>query len=491
MARPDFLIFMSDQHNGAMTGYGGDPVVRTPNMDAIAAAGAAFHAAYTPCPLCVPARAAFLSCRMPHRNGVFTNEGHLPSELATFLHSLANAGYDTVLCGRMHMVGPDQRHGFLRRVALDFSPSHSGCGGSEKKRLLGPLMGTLGFPSSVDIAGGGDSPVLAYDRYVAQSAVNFLQEESAQPLCLVVGTYGPHHTYIAPPDLYRYYKDKVRAPQTHATPPDHDHPALQRRRRRLQPEQLRRIRAAYYGMIEEQDRLLGLVRSAWYNRLQRLGRSGIFAYTSDHGDMLGEHDLYSKRVYFDGSARIPLVLEGTGVAAGSRVDAPVSLMDIGPTLIELGAGAPIPGADGVSFAPLLQNPASTPLREVVLSEGYLPNIPDNAFYHPDQLGDGYGRMIRSGPWKLISYRNWPEEDLLFDLESDPNELRNLRAAEPALAEELHRRAWQGFDPAAVEAKQDLLVGHHRMLRDWNARAPQLVNETWFDPQATGTLPSIE
>lgn len=119
---PDILLFISDQH-APQYQAGGQMPVDTPNLAALREQGTAFDAAYTPCPLCVPARMAMLSGLAPHHTGIFTNNDTLPQTTPTFLHAMAAAGYETVLVGRMHFIGPDQRHGFTRRVAPDFTNS--------------------------------------------------------------------------------------------------------------------------------------------------------------------------------------------------------------------------------------------------------------------------------------------------------------------------------------------------------------------------------
>ena len=118
----DILLYMSDQHSFGLQGYAGNGIVRTPMLDYLAENGTAMMNASTACPLCVPARAAMISGQLPSNNGVLFNFNAISSDKATFLHSLTVAGYETVLCGRMHFVGPDQRHGYSRRVAGDRTP---------------------------------------------------------------------------------------------------------------------------------------------------------------------------------------------------------------------------------------------------------------------------------------------------------------------------------------------------------------------------------
>ena len=122
------IVFLfSDQHNPNVAGFAGDPWVRTPNLDRLAASGTVFGNCYCASPLCVPSRAAMLSSRLPSNTGIINNFQCLPSDRVTFVHSLAIAGYDTVLSGRMHFIGPDQRHGYEKRLVGDITPSFPIC----------------------------------------------------------------------------------------------------------------------------------------------------------------------------------------------------------------------------------------------------------------------------------------------------------------------------------------------------------------------------
>ena len=151
---PDILLFISDQHAPQYQADGQMPV-DTPNLAALREQGTAFDAAYTPCPLCVPARMAMLSGLAPHHTGIFTNNDTLPQTTPTFLHAMAAAGYETVLVGRMHFIGPDQRHGFPRRVAPDFT--NSGWVRPQKtlEQDFGVHTQTMGYKWCIDVVGGG------------------------------------------------------------------------------------------------------------------------------------------------------------------------------------------------------------------------------------------------------------------------------------------------------------------------------------------------
>ena len=124
--RPNILVLMSDQHSKRQLGSYGDSLVRTPNLDRLASEGMLFENAYCPSPVCVPSRMSFMTGRTPTGNRVWTNQHALHSGIPTWAHALGIAGYETALIGRMHFVGPDQRHGFERRPLGEYMAVHPG-----------------------------------------------------------------------------------------------------------------------------------------------------------------------------------------------------------------------------------------------------------------------------------------------------------------------------------------------------------------------------
>jgi len=144
--RPDLLLFVSDQHSARLMNCAGETVLDTPSLDALATDGTRFSAATTPCPLCVPARHALMTGQLPSRTGVYTNSNIARCDLATFAHSLTAAGYQSVLCGRMHFTGLDQRRGFERRLVGDFTPCLDGRGGAARDDL-GPYVPRSAIPA--------------------------------------------------------------------------------------------------------------------------------------------------------------------------------------------------------------------------------------------------------------------------------------------------------------------------------------------------------
>jgi choline-sulfatase len=209
-SRPNILLIMSDQHNAAVLGCAGDRYVRTPNLDALAGGGVRLTNMYTPCPLCLPARMSFMTAREPGDLGILDNGTWLASDMPTFAHGFAAAGYEAVLCGRMHFEGPDQFHGFEKRLLGDCQHG-----------ALAPQLQTPGFNKAngqtkygVEIAGCGRTGYEAFDEAVTDTACQYLRGRGDErPYCLVVGMMLPHNPLICQKQLLDYYLDVLPAPQ--------------------------------------------------------------------------------------------------------------------------------------------------------------------------------------------------------------------------------------------------------------------------------------
>lgn len=488
-SQPDILIFLSDQHTAAVNGFAGDPVVRTPNLDALSAAGTTFDAAYTACPLCVPARSAFLTGQLPSSTGIFSNRSCIPEYTATMMHSLANAGYETVLVGRMHFVGRNQRHGFTKRLVGDFTPTFWRPYATEDRfdQGLGPYAHTLGAIKSLKVVGGGDSPVLAYDRAVIDAAVRYLREDHDRPQCIVIGTYAPHFSYVAPEELYRRYRDEVQPPVTWDREPNYtnrliDHKRQQFDRQDHDRQRVLAARAAYYGMVENLDAQIGQVRQAWQQHLDRTGREGWMVYTSDHGDMLGERGLQGKQVGLEPSARIPMVIEGDGIAAGRRIAGATSLLDLSPTLCQRARAVVPPQQAGQSLLDILAGEPADAERAVICE--YL-------HADPDRPGESVAaRAVRKGRFKALIYHAEDVDDALFDIQADPHELVNLAGQDPATLAELREQAYRDWRPEAVVAEQKRRRAHLPILLQFGHRIGQPEVELWTDYRGQVQLPTV-
>jgi choline-sulfatase len=263
-SRPNLLLILSDEHSPHVLGCSGDRVVRTPHLDRLAERGVRFTNTYCGSPLCVPSRMTFLTSRHCSDIGVWSNSCTMDSEIPTFNHPLNAAGYRTILCGRMNFGGPDQRHGFQARLIGDVTQARKFPG--PDRNVMHPIpRGTVGQnKAAVEVAGPGRTAFQAYDDAVTDACCRFLRERDSasesQPFAMVVGTILPHCPFICPPDLYHYYHDRIDVPELPGGYLDRLHPAaLAYRQRRkfdeLTDDQVRAARAAYYGLVEYEDRL--------------------------------------------------------------------------------------------------------------------------------------------------------------------------------------------------------------------------------------------
>ena len=413
-ARPNVVLIMSDQHNARVMGCGGNEIVQTPHLDALARGGVQFTNVYCPYPLCVPSRMAFMTARYPSEIASWDNGSILASDVPTFAHSLGAAGYEAVLCGRMHFTGYDQYHGFERRIVAEagetLTPEIKGAG---YNRTTGQTK------YAVQVAGYGHTGVQYYDNLVTDRACEFISGRGLgeRPYCLVVGMLLPHNPLICTRRWFDHYMDIIPMPTPMPEAYLRDlHPAMRRWRERrgvddLTPQQNHRALAAYYGLVTELDANVGhIVQSI---RSSAEGDNTVIIYCSDHGDMACELGMWWKSSFYDGSARVSCIVSWPGrFAEGRMVDAVISLIDLGPTLLDILGAEPLPQASGKSVAALLQGAPPDEGPHEVFSE-YL------GFW-----GDLPAAMIRRGPWKLNTYQETRSHQL-FNLEEDPHETHDL------------------------------------------------------------------
>ncbi len=479
MATADYevLIFFSDEHSGLVTGYcGNNPVIRTPNLNRIAEKSAVFTHAYTPSPVCVPARAGFMTTCMPSESGIYGNDNGYSSGQATFMHSLGLAGYETVLCGRMHFMGLDQRHGFERRIASDITSTHwgyvyTGAPTLQKGRPYG---------NETDIFPVEENTAYHYDQYVVSMAKEWLSREHDKKQAIVVGTYMPHMPLGGPKDLVDYYRDKVME-NFHTLDMDYPFPGPGKRpcyEELRDPEKLREIRANYYAMVEAEDELIGQVYDSYCDYLKRSGRPGIFVYVSDHGDQMGEKGYIGKRLFFEDTERIPMLIQTIGsdgkpAGVGRMIHTPVSLLDLGVTLCAMCQAPGLPNSQGrdLSAAVWPEDGQAAALEEVpVVSEYYEMNRATG------EMIAGYMVLYRN--FKYITYDGHEDQDLLFDLKEDPYEMVNVIARYPDRLKELkdiakeHRTHMEWHRYNALRLQKNV-----RILDQWGENHPEL-NETW-------------
>jgi len=398
----NILFLMADEFRHDIAGFAGNPVARTPYLDRLAENAMRFDRAYTPSPVCVPARQCMATGRYPERAGCTQFLSDIPPGSPTFARWFSDHGYYTVACGKLHHRGPDQMQGWLHRIgsetAVRWPEAYS-----ERNQI-----GRRKWQGADDLrkAGPGISPLGIHDDYTVQGACDFIRIHFGgmydlppeTPLLMMVSLQQPHFPLLADRDLYDYYHDRVPVFTDQLRPDLH---ALNVGRigedDGIGKEDIRRATAAYYAMVEKTDQRLGRVVRALEEAGQDLDE-WIVVFASDHGDMLGQHGLWEKRKFYDGSARIPLFVRAPGLEPGVN-SAPANLVDLFPTLCGL---AGLPRSGGVDGHDLLADPPTVTFSQ----------------YQADKF------MACDGRWKYMAF---PEgEEALFDLESDPAESINLR-----------------------------------------------------------------
>jgi choline-sulfatase len=462
---PNLLLIMTDQHSKHFLGCYGNSLVRTPNLDKLALEGKLFTNIYCPSPLCVPSRMSFMTSCTPSANEVWNNNNILNSNIPTWATMLSIAGYETVLLGRMHFCGPDQRHGFESRPIGEQNAGPVGMpykGGPLWTKFPGSTSGQC--RESVEIAGRGHTHYQWSDEERTRVAVQWLKEKASsavsRPFAAVLGYTLPHCPFVARPDLFNYYYEKVDIPSV-----EERQPATIRRFRELRgiynpplsEERIRIARAAYYGLCEHIDSLIGQV----LNTLDQTGLASntLVIYTSDHGEMAGEHGCWWKSNYYEGSVSVPMIMRWPNVISSNSVcDAVCNLMDIGPTFTEI-AGTKFPyHIDGRSLCRFFNkrlddewiNETSSELVEV--QGGFLPS-----------------RMIRSGPWKLWKYDDEMElPPALFNLDDDPNELNDLgeNPNYEGIRNILLERLYKDWNPKYAKEKSYMYSNYFDVLGQW-------------------------
>jgi choline-sulfatase len=454
MTRPNILILMVDQFNGTLFPDGPAPFLHAPNLAALAARSVRFANTYTASPLCAPARASFMSGQLPSRTRVYDNAAEFASDIPTYAHHLRRAGYHTALSGKMHFVGPDQLHGFEERLTTDIYPADFGWTPDYTKpgERIDWWYHNLG-----SVTGAGVAEItnqMEYDDEVAYHATRKLHDLSRRlddrPWCLTVSFTHPHDPYVARRRFWDLYEDcPALDPDLPPIPFEQMDPHSRRlmeacdfRAFDITPDHIRRARRGYFANISYVDEKIGEILDVLERG--RMEDNTIVLFVSDHGDMLGERGLWFKMNFFEGSARVPLMVAAPGWTP-ARIDAPVSTLDVVPTLAGL-AGLDIASlarwTDGEDLAGLATGRGGRgPVPMEYAAEGSIAPLV----------------CLRDGRFKLTLCEADPP--MLHDLENDPDERTNL-AADPAHAGTLAqltsvaRARWDlaGFDAAVRESQ---------------------------------------
>jgi len=474
-----------------LAGCYGESPIRTPNLDALCRRGRRFDSAYTSYPVCVPARASLMTGRYASRVGCYDNAAGFGSDVPTVAHYLAAAGYDTALSGKMHFVGPDQLHGFEDRLTTDIYPSnYTWLADRGNPRPFRHVESPDAKPIAIDYVTAGVrqwSPGLEFDEETHHQALSYLrsrrtdpggseqlpaEEVTRRPFFLCVSYHHPHEPFHVTQEMWDGYADvDVGGPRSgagevprslmddwvdlmHGTADVDllDVPARQR------------LWKSYAALVTYVDGLVGELMTTLTHC--GLGESTAVIFTSDHGDMLGERGMVQKRVFYEPSARIPLILTAPGLTVPDQVAEPVSICDVLPTILHLAGVSPAAPHDGVSLLHRDRDPS-----RAVFSENHAEGVHAPCF------------MLRSGPFKYIAIGD--REEMLFNVVDDPEERRDL-SDEPEHAQrmsDMRERLRQEFDREALDAEVAASIVRRQVVRD----AMRRTGTTWdYTPVRDGS-----
>ncbi len=413
---PNFLVLISDEHRKDAMSCAGHPIVRTPNLDALAARGALFTNAYTPSPMCVPTRASIACGAYVHQTGYWDSATPYDGRIRSWMRLLRDQNVPVTSIGKLHFRSDQDDNGFSEELL----PMH----------VVGGVGWTIGllredtpeYTAASELAndvGVGSSSYTEYDLCITSSAQTWLKspDRKTRPWSAFVSLVSPHYPLRCPEEYYSLYNpEHIDLPVGYRESLRPNHPELKNiskffdYARYFDEPKMREAKAAYYGLTSFMDDCFGKV-------LEALAKSGqaentVVVYVSDHGEMLGDQGFWTKQVMYEQSAGVPMIAAGPGIPAGRVVSTGASLIDLATTAVDVTGVVP----DTQSLAlPGLS------LRELANA----PNDPDRTIlseYHDGGSSTG-AFMIRWENWKYIFYAGQPPQ--LFNLDEDPQELRDL------------------------------------------------------------------
>jgi arylsulfatase A-like enzyme len=425
---PNVLLITTDQQQVTATSAVGNPWLKTPHMDSIAANGVYFTKSYCAFPLCSPSRAALHTGRTPHEIKVDRNTVPIDPAMPLSGQVFRAAGYDTGYAGKWHL--PDAY----------------------------PSDGIAGF-EVLNQTGRKGKLAHDVDEATLNAAIEFLKRKHDKPFYLVVSFINPHDICLLAgensPLLDEVWK-KYQPPADAKLPPL---PAnfgqtgagsgpLQAKHEEWNENHWQRYRYAYYRMVEDVDQQVGRV----LDTLRQMGQEDqtLIAFTSDHGEGLGSHRWTGKMMFYEEEAAVPLIISRKGVTPAGRLDRQhlVSTLDVLPTLCDYAGIQPPPSMRGESLRAVMEKPAQ-PGHDFVVSE---------------MAGGGAGRggrgfMVRTKQYKYVMLPGATKTEMFFDLQADPYEMKNL-ATDKAAASDLtqHRQLLAQWKKTTEEDSHPLQSG---------------------------------
>ena len=487
MNRRNLLILMSDQHSRNAMSCAGHPVVRTPNLDKLAARGTRFTSAYTPCPICVPARASFATGQYVHQIGYWDNAHPYEGRIESWGHQLIAAGHRVESIGKLHHRFDEDPDGYAQHhIPLNVVDGV----GDVMSSLREDIPVRSSNREAIKSARGGESTYLDYDRRIADSAEDWLTDAAGRksdgddkPWAAFVSFVCPHPPYICPPDLFDEYFNHPNLPM----PPQWRrkdwpaHPALNEFRRVMQcdepftEEEIRRVMAAYFGATTWMDRQLGrVIDSLEANGLTQDTR---IIYTSDHGESLGRRGLFGKFTMYEESAGVPLILAGPDMPEGKVCQTPANLIDVRQSALDCLGVEPAESDVNRPGKSLFQiaNESDDPDR-VAFSEYHAVASTSAQF------------MLRKGDHKLIHYTG--QNPQLFDLAADPAEVNDLAGDSKSqdILQDLEAELRKIVNPEETDARAK--ADQAALIEDHGGRDAVLAKGTFINSPAPGEKPAF-
>ena len=440
MSKMNVLFLFSDEHRRDALGCYGHSLVKTPNLDKLAASGTRFSNAYTSSPICVPARASMAAGEYVYKTRCWSNAQAYQGEPQSWGHRLQAQGHRVDSIGKLHYRAKEFDNGFDNEIL----PLYIQNGLGWIKGLLRDHESVLDCSGYAKDIGPGENSYTDYDLGVTREACDWLANTgnttTDKPWALFVSWLRPHYPLTCPTDFYNLYPldslDNARFTDPSQLP---GHPVLKTIRRNFDydsyfTEETRQIaRASYYGLCSFLDYQVGQVMAA----LEASGQAQntLIIYTSDHGDHNGDRGLWTKMTLYDESAAVPMIIAGPGIPESKVVSTLASLVDIYPTILSaVGAGGDAKIRPGIALQTLAN---SDDFERPILSEYHDGGSPTGMF------------MLRNKRWKYNYYPGYAPE--LFDMQGDPDELTDLAVSE-AHAEILldcHRQMLTLVDPEAA------------------------------------------
>jgi len=450
-SHPNILFLMTDQHRFDCLGANGNPLIRTPNLDRLAARSANFSRAFVQAPVCVPSRVSFFTGRYPHSHRNRVNYTPCDAREAFLQRLLKDAGYQTGAVGKLHLYPPTAEHarttGYDRALLDDgvrFTDQYSDY--VRWRNANDPQAKAFHYndtaPAKNPFRAAIDYQFTPTAWTGAKTRETLRQFASSnRPFFLYSSFFKPHAPYTVPPPYDSMYDSvDIPLPKTASMEEVRKLPLpLQKQILRngaqfeqMSGDRLQWIYRSYYASVSMVDHEIGLI----LDELDRLGKTSntIVIFGTDHGDQLMEHGLVDKNVFFESSVRVPFLCSLPGVINPGRYNELIEMVDLVPTLLDLAALAVPDNVQGRSFVPLVASGrgAYKP-RDAAFAENIVPEVITggrlNIEYKP---GEGVGgilhpdaKMVRTQRWKLNYYPGHGGE--LYDLENDPREERNLYA----------------------------------------------------------------